>query len=685
MDDRQPFASLPATPGNHFRLHFYAAAAQVLATARLFAEGWEPLAARLALLRVYETELEANGVPTLPAAATASWWSAAITEWESRVSTVLPMRAVREAFDLDPVAMIMLAGVGLIEEDAGFGAVYEALNGVPGQFRPTGGALAMCWNTTGEVADSRARLRRLVDAGLLRTVGAEAPRLQRAFEVPGALWDALSGDRPSVPVPWARHIERDTVTPLDAIVLPRQVRDHLARAASLVASGDLRVVVARGPQHNGRHAALSALAHAAGRGVLSIADAWPPDDPRWREAAALAAALHALPIVTCDLAPGQTVELPRSPAFPGSLGVVIGRAGGLGSVAAERTVVVDIGLPARDARRQLWRTALAPLQADVAAIAEHHRFAAGYICRAAAMMRTRASLGGVTGVQASDVAEAARALNSQALDTLATRLPVAGNWTALAIREDTLRELVHLERRCRHRERLAGDSVLGGTGDAGVRGLFRGPSGTGKTLAARVLAAVLDKDLYRVDLSALVNKYIGETEKNLERVLARAEELDVVLLFDEGDALLTQRTGVSNANDRYANLETNFLLQRLETFEGILIVTTNAGERIDAAFERRMDVVVEFQPPQAAERWDLWQLHLSASHRVDAEFLNEVATRCTLSGGQIRNAVLHASLLAVDAGGEVDSTLLDAAVRREYRKAGAVCPLRVGPMTMAGA
>jgi SpoVK/Ycf46/Vps4 family AAA+-type ATPase len=105
-------------------------------------------------------------------------------------------------------------------------------------------------------------------------------------------------------------------------------------------------------------------------------------------------------------------------------------------------------------------------------------------------------------------------------------------------------------------------------------------------------------------------------------------------------------------------------------------VTTNAGDRIDAAFERRMDVAIEFHPPQAAERWEIWQTQLPSPNAVDGDFLGEVATRCTLSGGQIRNAVLHACLLAVDAGGIVTTALLDVAVRREYRKAGAVCPLR---------
>ncbi len=210
----------------------------------------------------------------------------------------------------------------------------------------------------------------------------------------------------------------------------------------------------------------------------------------------------------------------------------------------------------------------------------------------------------------------------------------------------------------------------------GVRALFSGPSGTGKTLAARLLAASLQKDLYQLDLSAVVNKYIGETEKNLNRVFELAEELDVVLLLDEGDALLTRRTDVQNANDRYANLETNFLLQRLESFQGILIVTTNTRNRIDVAFERRMDVTVEFFPPDAEERWHMWQIHLSSPHAVEEPFLAEVASRCGLTGGQIRNAALHASLLSLDNGGVITTAYLEAAVRREYRKQGGTCPLR---------
>jgi len=155
-------------------------------------------------------------------------------------------------------------------------------------------------------------------------------------------------------------------------------------------------------------------------------------------------------------------------------------------------------------------------------------------------------------------------------------------------------------------------------------------------------------DLYRVDLAAVVNKHIGETEKNLHRVHSRAEELDVILILDEGDALLGQRTEVKFANDRYANLETDYLVQRLENYQGIVDVTTNVWENIDDAFQRRMDVVVNFIPPQAQERWQIWQLHLPENQVVDHTYFKGVATRYDITGGQIRNAALPVTLLALD-------------------------------------
>jgi DNA polymerase III delta prime subunit len=369
----------------------------------------------------------------------------------------------------------------------------------------------------------------------------------------------------------------------------------------------------------------------------------------------------------------------------------MGKAGGLklAAQAQAELLALHAAQPTLELRRVHWRRALgsAPVE-SLDAIARQFRLTSGAIYRVAALADRHARLAGRAAICLGDVRQAAATLNRQALDTLAAPLAPVGDWSELVAADETLRELLTLESRCRHRELLPAhvSPALAGQMTTGVRALFSGPSGTGKTLAARILASVLKMDLYRLDLSSVVNKYIGETEKNLEALFSRVEELDVMLLIDEGDALLTQRTNVQSANDRYANLETNFLLQRLESFGGIVIITTNAGDRIDGAFQRRMDVVVEFHAPEAAERWAIWQLHLPAGHRVDDGLLREAAARCLLTGGQIRNIVLHASVLALEEGNLEEGSLeansvvtschLREAVQREYRKLGAVCPLR---------
>ena len=162
--------------------------------------------------------------------------------------------------------------------------------------------------------------------------------------------------------------------------------------------------------------------------------------------------------------------------------------------------------------------------------------------------------------------------------------------------------------------------------------------------------------------------------ETVELVPMELSNNDVFLLLDEGDAPMTRRTDVGNVNDRYANLETDFLLQRLETFEGVVVVTTNAGNRIDQAFLRRMDVTVDFVPPDDELRLRLWSGHLPREHGVAPAVLSEIARRCELTDGQIRNAALHA-ILRLDSGTPVGDDDLTEAVRREYRRSGASCPL----------
>jgi len=355
--------------------------------------------------------------------------------------------------------------------------------------------------------------------------------------------------------------------------------------------------------------------------------------------------------------------------------VVLGRQGSVSGRSVEGAVTLAVDLPAVGERSALWRRSLDD-SGDAEALARQFRMTSGNIRGAATLARSYALLEGRPHITPRDVRRANRAMHRE-LETLATFLPASGGWESIGASADTLDELRQLESRCRHREQLPRHvgTVLGRQLNCGVRALFAGASGTGKTMAARLLASTLEMDLYRLDLASVVNKYLGETERSLNQLFSRAEELDVVLLIDEGDALLTNRTAVQSSNDRYANLETNFLLQRLETFEGILIVTTNAAQRIDTAFQRRMDVIVEFRLPDPHERWTIWQLHLPAGQRVEQAWLQDAAVRCELSGGQIRNAVLHASLLALDERRDVATSDVERALQREYRKSGAVCPM----------
>jgi hypothetical protein len=626
MSGLRDIAELERTPANHFRLHVYDA------IAALRAQLPEPDDDNgLRFLSGYYAQLDG----TKPGA---------VERWEESADVHLPVRALRAAYGLTPVALTLLFTVGLAEEDARFGALFEALNGIPGETRPTLGLLST-WSEDDEARDALASL---LESGLIEAANADAARQRRALQVPSVLWDALRGRTP------AGYTPPERARRLEGLRLPDDVAAALARVPQLL---DDQPLVVRGPRTSGRHTVIAAVARALGRGVLRL------DSPL---AGAVATALHALPVFELEPGPGETAELPQLGTYTGPLAVVLGRAGGL---RAENAVVVHLGIPDVALRRELWRDALEDDEL-AAGLATALRLPAGGIHRLARLAQTEAALAGRPTPGRDDVRVALGALDAQELETLATRVHARGGWEDVAVVAETERELRLLEHRCRVREELHGSLT------PGVRALFSGPTGTGKTLAARALASVLGKELFAVDLSMVVNKYLGETEKNLDAVFSRAEELDVVLLLDEGDALMTRRTDVQTSNDRYANLETNFLLQRLESYEGILVVTTNAGDRIDSAFRRRLDVVVEFRVPDVAERWSIWQLHLPPAHAVDDAFLDELSVRCQLTGGQIRNAVLHASLLALEDGSVVESRHVDQAVRREYRKTGAVCPLR---------
>jgi len=672
------FSDLVPTSAEHSKIYYFGTILGFIGEVARWLGSFEQAMERFPFLVGYNNEL-ASRLEGLPATeALARWWTS-LEAWECRVPGHLPLRALREAAGLNHAGVMWLMTPGLAEEDAGFGTVFEALQSAPGQRRPTLGFLRRCWQDHFSPESTLVLLAQLRELGLVQVLNPEAARQDWVLQVPGFLWDVLRGSANPPIVEWARYRPPSDLVFLEELIVPPDTLRVLQALPQLLKTGETRAVVVRGPLHNGRHTTLGAVARSLGRGVLELRGLDRPDDDRWRQTGALALLLNAVPVIECRPAPGETISLPDLKPASTVLGVVMGQQGGLSGPLASYTLALKLEMPDLHMRREQWSRCLGfANEANLVEISEQFRLSTGNIQQAARLACGQAVLAGRDFVEPADVLAATRTLNRQTLDTLARRVPAVGDLSQLCAGERTLRELEHLERHCRHRERLpvAMAETPGGIFNCGVRALFTGPSGTGKTLAARLLAANLHKDLYQLDLSAVVNKFIGETEKNLQKVFDCAEELDVILLLDEGDALLTRRTDVQNANDRYANLETDFLLQRLESFDGLLIVTTNTRDRIDPAFERRMDVVVEFHVPDAAERWQLWQSHLPGTSSVDEQFLNEVAGGCELTGGQIRNAALHAALLALDNGGVVTSPYVESAVRREYLKLGAVCPLR---------
>lgn len=287
-----------------------------------------------------------------------------------------------------------------------------------------------------------------------------------------------------------------------------------------------------------------------------------------------------------------------------------------------------------------------------------------------------AALGAATAgraVGAADLRLGARAQNAAGLERLARRIEPAVFLADLVLPNEVVEQLRDLVARAHHRQLVLGEWRMAGPASRrrGLTALFAGPSGTGKTMAAEVLAGEMGLDLYVVDLASVVDKYVGETEKNLDRIFAEAESVNGVLLFDEADALFGKRSEVSDAHDRYANVEVAYLLQRMELFEGIAILATNLRSNLDEAFARRLDMLIDFPEPDQNDRLRLWRACLGASaplaDDLDLEFL---ARSFKLSGGNIRNIVLSAAYTAAEGGRAIAMADLVRATQREYRKLG---------------
>jgi SpoVK/Ycf46/Vps4 family AAA+-type ATPase len=348
--------------------------------------------------------------------------------------------------------------------------------------------------------------------------------------------------------------------------------------------------------------------------------------------------------------------------------------------------------PSYAERLQIWTRSLAEEHAlpgaetlapdlDLPGLANKFRFSGGQIRDAVVTARNLARWRDPVAarVETADLYAASRMHSNRSLGTLAQKIVPHYTWDDIVLPEDQVEQLRAICSFVKHRARVYDDwgfdhkLSLG----KGLNALFAGPSGTGKTMAAEIVAHELGLDLYKIDLSGVVSKYIGETEKNLARIFAEAETSNAILFFDEADALFGKRSEVKDAHDRYANIEISYLLQKMEEYDGVVILATNLRHNLDDAFVRRMAFTLNFPFPEEADRrriWNgIWPAEAPLGSDVDLDFL---ARQFKLTGGNIKNIALGAAFLAAEDGQVVNMAHLVAATRRELQKMGKAVPDR---------
>ncbi len=488
----------------------------------------------------------------------------------------------------------------------------------------------------------------------------------------------------------ARFVELVAPRPRAELVLddgPFAEIQGLVRAA--VASAQQRaphpVLLLTGRDGSGRKALLAAAAASLGLTALRVrAKALPRDEVRLaalgrlilREAILWRSLIVLDGLDEVDAAVVRLDELLlRESAAP--LAATCGRIVGKPPQLARGAVVIEVGVPSEPAREELWRRALPPT-VDAALprwAAERYFVTPGVIEAAAIAALARVRARGDAAVVAADLHDGLRGVLDAKLATLGMRITWRQTWADLVLPEDAVLDVREFIARIKHR-RLVYESWGFGRKVAkglGLSALFSGPPGTGKTMVAGLIAEELKLDLYQVDLSKVVSKWIGETEKNLGELFEAAEAGHAILLFDEADSLFAKRTEVTSSNDRYANLEVNYLLQRMESFSGIVILTTNHETAIDEAFRRRLSLRVDFPVPEPDERARLWRTLLPTEATIagDIDF-DLLADRFEMTGGYIKNAALRAAFLAADEGGAIAMRHLVRAARAEYQAMGKV-------------
>jgi len=351
-----------------------------------------------------------------------------------------------------------------------------------------------------------------------------------------------------------------------------------------------------------------------------------------------------------------------------------------GEFTRQKLIVVEIPLPAYDARKLLWETNLEPHQlspeVDIHEIAGKYNLTAGQIhevvSTAGVYAQWREPAAPVIGKK--DIEEATHIHSNQRLGKLAKRIQPKHRWDDIILIEDIKEQLFELVKMFRYKHVVYNEwgfdkkLSLG----KGISALFYGEPGTGKTLAAEIIAAELGMDLYTIDISSIVSKYVGETEKNLSRIFDEAESSNAILFFDEADAIFGKRTEVKDSHDRYSNIEVSYLLQRIDEYNGVVIMATNFHKNMDEAFERRLHYAINFPMPEEPARLQIWQrIYPADAPQADIDFAL-LAKKLKISGGHIKNIALQSAFYAADFHGDkrITMQLVKKACKAEFKKMG---------------
>lgn len=570
--------------------------------------------------------------------------------------------------DVDALLMCMLPDL-----NSRFERLYGYLNDDVTRRRATIGLVLELLELSPMTAEHRARLAAgapLIDTGLVLVEDEERPFLTRGLRVPDRVTQHLLGDDRCDP--------EIADLPFDAGHFESPVSGRIART---IRTGQHCTYI-RESIGSGAPAVAVAALEAAGRSALCV-DAnrllEHPDPARavvglGREAMLRGAGIVVTPMDALATHTAIIRALCELTAPVVAIGTVTWDPRWSDSVPLQ----VDAERLSTEDRAHLWAVAAGDSVVDGSLTEVANQFVLGpaQIERAVRSARISASLTGST-LTGRDLCQGARAQNAAGLERLARRIEPSVGWDDLVLPHRVVDQLHELTARARYRERVLTDWRMrpGGGRGRGVTALLAGESGTGKTMAAEVIAGDLGLDLYSVDLAAVVDKYVGETEKNLERIFAEASGVNAVLLFDEADAVFGKRSEVRDAHDRYANIESAYLLQRMENFDGLAVLATNLRANLDEAFVRRLDAIVDFPTPDEDARRALWRhcfdSPVPCSDDLDMDYL---ARSFTLSGGNIRSAAITAAYLAAASNSAIGMEHVIPAVRQEYRKLGRLVP-----------